>query len=81
MTARTPQRQQLIELVSHENVAVRKEAVVALAHCRGDLVVATLKLAAKDPIQSIAEAARQSLAKLLRDQTSAGNLQQAGKVV
>ena len=32
MEAADDVRQQLIELVGHENVAVRKEAVVALAH-------------------------------------------------
>lgn len=81
MEATDDVRQQLIELVGHENASVRKEAVVALANCRGDLVVTTLKLAATDPIHSIAEAGQQSLAKVLRGQNSVGNLQQASEVV
>ena len=70
MEATNDVRQQLIDLVSHENVAVRKEAVVALANCHGDPVIATLKSAAADPNHSIAEAAQQSLAKLLQEPSS-----------
>ncbi len=57
-------RQQLIELVHYENVAVRKEAVAALAHCNSREVVASLELAANDANASIAEAAQRSLAQL-----------------
>jgi hypothetical protein len=64
MEATEDVRQQLIELVAHENVAVRKEAVAALAHCRGEQVAATLKIASTDPNSSIAEAAQRSLAQL-----------------
>jgi hypothetical protein len=67
MEAANDVQQQLIDLVGHENVAVRQEAVIALAHCHGDRVIATLKLAATDPIHSIAETAQQSLAKLLQE--------------
>jgi HEAT repeat protein len=68
MQATNDVRQQLVDLASHlENVAVRKEAILALANCHGDLVLTTLKLAAADAIHSIAEAAQQSLAKLLRE--------------
>ena len=73
MEATNDVRQQLIDLVGHENVAVRKEAVVALANCHGEPVIATLKLAAADPVHSIAEAAQQSLAKLLTEAIHAGN--------
>lgn len=79
MEATNDVRQQLIDLVGHENVSVRKEAVVALAHCHGAPVVATLKLAATDPNHSIAEAAQQSLAKLLQEQSSVANVQRAGE--
>jgi HEAT repeat protein len=75
MEATNDVRQQLIDLVGHENVAVRKEAVVALANCHGELVIATLKLAATDPTHSIAEAAQQSLAKLLRYQSQTAGAQ------
>jgi hypothetical protein len=72
-------RQQLIDLVGHENVAVRKEAVIALANCHGEPVIATLKLAATDPTHSIAEAAQQSLAKLLRDRSQPAGAQRGGE--
>ncbi len=64
MEATNDVRQLLIELVGHENVAVRKEAVAALAHCRDEQAVAILEVAANDPIHSIAEAAQQCLAQL-----------------
>lgn len=79
MEATSDVRQQLIELVGHENVAVRKDAVAALANCQGDQVIATLKLAAADPIHSIAEAAKQSLAKLLRGPSPVGSARRAGE--
>lgn len=78
MEATNDVRQQLIDLVGHENVAVRKEAVAALANCHGELVIATLKLAATDPTHTIAEAARQSLAKLLRDRSQPAGAQRGG---
>jgi HEAT repeat protein len=53
---------QLVELAKHENVAVRKEALGALADCTGPRVVEVLQLAASDKNHSIAETARQSLA-------------------
>ncbi len=79
MAATSDVRQQLIDLVRHENVAVRKEAVAALANCRGEPVVATLKSAAADPNHSIAETAQQSLAKLLHESSTAGEVQIAGE--
>jgi hypothetical protein len=66
MEATNDVSQQLIDLVNHENLAVRKEAITALAHCRGDSIIASLKLAAADPNHTIAESAKQSLAKLQR---------------
>jgi HEAT repeat protein len=78
MEATNDVRQQLIDLVEHENVAVRKEAIVALANCHGELVVATLKLAATEPTHSIAEAAQQSLAKLSRDRSQIARAQRGG---
>jgi NACalpha-BTF3-like transcription factor len=63
MEATNDVSQQLIDLAGHENLAVRKEAITALANCRGDLVIATLKLAAADSNHTIAEAAKQSLLK------------------
>jgi hypothetical protein len=56
-------RPQLIELARHENVALRTEAIAALAQATGPDVVAVLELAAKDANRSVADAARQSLAR------------------
>jgi HEAT repeat protein len=55
--------EQLIELSRHENVAVRKEAVTALGHAEGPRVVDALVAAARDSNRSVAEAAKQSLAR------------------
>src|SRR5262249_19591684 len=79
MEAADDVRQQLIDLVGHENVSVRKEAVVALANCHGAPVIAALKLAAVDPIHNIAEAARQSLAIILHDAPQLASAQRAGE--
>ena len=56
-------RSQLLELAGHENVALRKEAIAALATVKGPDVVAVLELAADDTNSSVADAARQSLAR------------------
>ncbi len=80
MDAADDVRQQLIDLVSHENVAIRKEAVTALAHCHGDRVLATLKSAVSDPNHSVAEAAKQSLAQLLHEPLPSSSLTPAGEV-
>jgi hypothetical protein len=55
--------QQLVELAKHENVAVRQEALAALADCTGPQVIEVLELAAADANHSIAETARRSLAR------------------
>jgi HEAT repeat protein len=55
-------RAQLIELSRHENVALRMEAIAALALATGPDVVEALERAARDSNRSVAEAARQSLA-------------------
>jgi HEAT repeat protein len=81
MEATNDVRQQLIDLVAHENLAVRKEAVAALAYCHGDPVFATLRSAAADTNQSIAEVARQSLAKLLQEQSHMVVAQRTGDAV
>jgi hypothetical protein len=52
---------QLIELTHHENVAIRKEALLALAHCTHTESGAVLEAACKDRNGTIADAARQSL--------------------
>jgi hypothetical protein len=52
---------QLIELTHHENVAIRKEALLALAHCTHTESGAVLDAACKDRNGTIADAARQSL--------------------
>jgi HEAT repeat protein len=54
--------EQLIELARNENVAVRKEAVAALAKADGPGVVEVLYAAARDSNRSVAEAAQRSLA-------------------
>jgi HEAT repeat protein len=55
---------QLIELARHENLALRKEAVAALGHAEGPRVVEALTAAVRDSNRSVAESARQSLARL-----------------
>jgi hypothetical protein len=67
MEATRDVREQLLELVRHENPAVRKEAVTALAHTSGPRVLEALELATRDSNHSVAEAARQSLAQHRRD--------------
>jgi HEAT repeat protein len=62
MDAADDVRQQLVELARHENLSVRKEAITALARCRGDDVVAALEAAANDSNHTISDAAKQSLA-------------------
>jgi hypothetical protein len=57
---------QLIELAHHENVAVRKEAVLALGHCHQGSIAPALDAATRDPSGSVAEAARTSIAQLQR---------------
>ena len=57
---------QLIELARHENVAVRKEAVLALGHCHQAGSAPALDAATRDPSGSVAEAARTSIAELQR---------------
>ena len=80
MEAANDLRQQLIELASHENVTVRKEAVTALAHCRGEQVIAALMAAAADTNRTVAEAAQRSLAGLPTSETqSSGAMSFAGE--
>jgi hypothetical protein len=56
-------REQLITLGRHENATVRKEAVAALAFATGPGVVEALDFAVRDTNRSVADAARQSLAR------------------
>jgi hypothetical protein len=78
MEATDDVRQQLIDLARHENLAVRKEAIVALAKCHGENVIAALKLAANDQVHTIAEVAQQSLAKLLHGPAKPANAHLTG---
>lgn len=55
--------EQLIGLCRHENVAVRKEAVAALAFATSENAEEALNFAARDENRSVADAARQSLAR------------------
>src|SRR4029079_19504758 len=57
-------RHYMIDLVGHESVTVRKEAVAALAYCRGEDVIATLLRATSDSNHDIAETAQRSLAQV-----------------
>jgi HEAT repeat protein len=65
--------EQLLELTSHENAAVRKEAVTALADCKNESAIAALTRAAGDSNHTVAEAARQSLTKLQNGSSEAGS--------
>jgi HEAT repeat protein len=79
MEATNDVREQLIELTSHENVSVRKEAVTALANCQGAAVISALKRAAADSNHTVAEAAQQSLARLQQEASTAGNKNLVGE--
>ena len=57
-------RESLIAMTNHENAAVRKEAIVALGHANAANVVEAIKRATADKNRSVADAARQTLAKL-----------------
>jgi HEAT repeat protein len=56
-------RDQLIALTHHENAAVRKEAVAALEFAGGGDVTRALELAVRDSFTSVADTARQVLAR------------------
>ena len=70
MEATADVQQQLIGMVEHDNVAVRQAAVTALANCQGHAIVAVLTAASSDANPSVAEAARQGLARLSDQQPS-----------
>lgn len=53
---------QLIEMTHHENATLRKEAILALAHCTRPECESVLEAASRDRNGTIADAARQSLA-------------------
>lgn len=71
--------EQLIELTSHENVSIRKEAVIALADCQGEAAVSAVKRAAEDSNHTVAEAAEESLARLQSNTSTAGNKNLVGE--
>jgi hypothetical protein len=52
---------QLVALSLHENAALRKEAILALAHCTRPECESVLEAASHDHNATIADAARQSL--------------------
>jgi hypothetical protein len=79
MEAANDVRQQLTELAHNENVSVRKEAVAALAHCRGEKVAEALKLAAADANPTIAEQAKRSLVLFERTQSNSPVVSFAGE--
>ena len=71
MAAADDVQPQLMELARHENGTVRKEAVLALGHCTGGDNLQALEAATHDLVGSVAEAARQSLARVKRETTGA----------
>jgi HEAT repeat protein len=71
--------EQLIELTSHENVSVRKEAVAALANCRGEAAISAVKRAVADSNPTVAEAAQESLDRLRGGKSIAGNKDPVGE--
>jgi HEAT repeat protein len=62
---------QLIELVRHENAAVRKEACLALGQCHGSRTKTALEAATRDPNASVAAAAQQGIAAVQRREADA----------
>jgi hypothetical protein len=63
MAATDDVQPQLIELAQHENLTVRQEAIAALAHSTRPESRGVLETASHDPNGSVADAARQSLAR------------------
>jgi len=59
----------LIDLTNHENVAIRKEAILALGHNHRAESIRTLERASLDSNGTIAEAARNSLALAIKGRT------------
>jgi hypothetical protein len=70
---------QLIELTNHENVAVRKEAILALAHCTHAESDAVLEAASKDRNGTIADAARKSLGQRRRTNVATAKTPTSGR--
>jgi hypothetical protein len=68
---------ELIELARHENLAIRKEAVAALALANGPEVRAALEVAARDCHRSVADAARQGLTRHATNDAADKNLHAA----
>jgi hypothetical protein len=68
---------ELIELARHENLAIRKEAVAALALANGPEVRAALEVAARDSHRSVADAARQGLTRHATNDAADKNLHAA----
>jgi HEAT repeat protein len=64
MSAVDDVRESLIAMAGHENAAVRKEAIVALGRANGANVLEAIKRATTDKNRSVADAARQTLARL-----------------
>jgi hypothetical protein len=64
MAATDDVQPQLAELARHENVALRKEAILAMGNCQRADSAQFLEAATRDPNGSVAEAARKSLAQL-----------------
>jgi hypothetical protein len=81
MAATDDVQSQLIELVHHENAAVRKDAVLALGHCRQAAGTSFVQAATLDVNASVAAAARRSLAQLQRGgfEANAGQLTNVGR--
>jgi HEAT repeat protein len=59
----------LIDLTQHDNIALRKEAILALGHNRRAESIRTLERASLDPNGTIAEAARTSLTLAMKGRT------------
>jgi hypothetical protein len=70
MAATDDVQAQLIELASNENISLRKEAIAALGFCQGPDGASVLETATRDPVASVAEAARNSLAQLRRERAA-----------
>jgi hypothetical protein len=69
----------LIDLAQHENVALRKEAILALGHNRRAESIRTLERASLDPNGTIAEAARTSLALAIKGRAAARESTRGGQ--
>ncbi|HEX4414162.1 MAG TPA: HEAT repeat domain-containing protein [Lacipirellulaceae bacterium] len=77
MAAADDMESQLIALTQHENAALRKDAILALAHCTRPECESVLEAASRDHNGTIADAARHSLSQRRQGKRARAKIQAA----